>query len=92
MKETGLSSDEKRDVVCKVAYGERQIDLLKKEADLYGTKLSHLQNQVVPWMYGCYVGTTVDGRTGVLVLQYCGVSLSAELKYYAPDIRYSVVT
>ncbi|KAI0683808.1 hypothetical protein C8T65DRAFT_702480 [Cerioporus squamosus] len=91
VKESGLSSDEKRDVVCKVAFGEHRIELLKKEADLYGTKLSHLQNQVVPWMYGCYVGSTVDGRTGVLVLQYCSVPLSSWLKYYSRDIRFQAV-
>ncbi|RPD55455.1 hypothetical protein L227DRAFT_656900 [Lentinus tigrinus ALCF2SS1-6] len=42
-------------------------------------------------MYGCYVGITQDGHTGVLVLQYCGVPLTVELKYYSGNVRFQAV-
>ena len=84
----GQLSDQGRDVVCKVAYGQRQIEVLQKEAELYNTKLRDLQGTVVPLMHGCYVDDTDDGPTGVLVLQYCGVPLTYELRYYSVAIRY----
>ena len=77
-----------RDVVCKVAYGHRQIEVLQKEADLYNTKLRHLQGTVVPLMYGCYIDDTEEGLTGVLVLQDCGDPLEYKLKYYKLELRY----
>ncbi|RDX45516.1 hypothetical protein OH76DRAFT_1387779 [Lentinus brumalis] len=86
----GLTA-QKRTVVCKVAYGERQIQVLRKESDLYHTKLLSLQGTVVPLMYGCYIDDTDDGRMGVLILQYCGVPLTYELKYYALTVRYQAV-
>ena len=76
------------DVVCKVAYGQRQIDVLRKEADFYSTKLRHLQGTVVPLMYGCYIDDTDEGPTGVLVLQDCGIPLEYKLKYYKLELRY----
>ncbi len=84
----GRLTEQRREVVCKVAYGERQIEILRKEADLYNTKLRDLQGRVVPFMYGCYIDDTEEGPTGVLVLQYCGVALTHELKYYTVTIRY----
>ncbi len=83
----GRLTEQRREVVCKVAYGERQIEILRKEADLYNTKLRDLQGRVVPLMYGCYIDDTDEGPTGVLILQYCGVALTYELKYYALTIR-----
>ncbi|RDX41267.1 hypothetical protein OH76DRAFT_246790 [Lentinus brumalis] len=87
----GRLTEQRREVVCKVAYGEHQIEILRKEADLYNTKLRNLQGRVVPFMYGCYIDDTEEGPTGVLVLQYCGVALTYELKYYALTIRYQAV-
>lgn len=83
----GRVLDNRRDVVCKVAYGERQIEALRKEAYMYNTKLFKLQGIIVPLMYGCYVDDTDEGPTGVLVLQYCGVPLTYALRYYALTIR-----
>ncbi|RPD55435.1 hypothetical protein L226DRAFT_224329 [Lentinus tigrinus ALCF2SS1-7] len=85
-----IHPDEQR-VVCKVAYGGRRVDVLKREAKIYSEKLSHLQGDCVPTVFGCFVGTTSEGRTGVLVLQDGGVSLKAKLQYYELDIREKVV-
>ncbi|KAI0689756.1 hypothetical protein C8T65DRAFT_817590 [Cerioporus squamosus] len=87
----GRLTAKKRDVVCKVAYRERQIEALRKEADVYHTKLLSLQGTIVPLMYGCYIGDTDEGHMGVLVLQYCGVPLTYELQYYALTVRYQAV-
>ncbi|RPD55418.1 hypothetical protein L226DRAFT_616047 [Lentinus tigrinus ALCF2SS1-7] len=84
-------TDDRRGVVCKVAYGECQVEILQKEADLYNTKLLDLQGKVVPVMRGCYVDVTDDGPTGVLILQYCGVPLTYELKNYALTVRHQAV-
>ncbi|RPD55429.1 hypothetical protein L227DRAFT_579631 [Lentinus tigrinus ALCF2SS1-6] len=90
MTKAGLTDDRRR-VVCKVAYGERQVEVLQKEADLYNTKLLGLQGKVIPVMHGCYVDVTDKGPTGVLILQYCGVPLTYELKNYALTIRHQAV-
>ncbi|KAJ2987063.1 hypothetical protein NUW54_g9540 [Trametes sanguinea] len=60
----GLTS-ERWDVVCKVAYGERRIEALQREANFYNTKLLQLQGSTVPVMYGCYMGNTEDGSTAL---------------------------
>ncbi|CDO75046.1 hypothetical protein BN946_scf184757.g1 [Trametes cinnabarina] len=42
-------------------------------------------------MYGCYAGDTDDGRTAILVLQYCGTPLKYKLRGYALELRTQVV-
>ncbi|TFK77982.1 hypothetical protein K466DRAFT_668560 [Polyporus arcularius HHB13444] len=86
----GTSPNERR-VVCKVAYGGRRVDALKAEARIYTEKLRHLQGMVVPTIYGCYVGKTNEGHTGILVLQDVGDSLKASLRYYDLALRKQVV-
>ncbi|RPD70707.1 hypothetical protein L226DRAFT_574597 [Lentinus tigrinus ALCF2SS1-7] len=83
-------TDNRRRVVCKVAYGERQVEVLQ-EADLYNTKLLDLQGKVVPVMYGCYIDVTDEGPTGVLILQYCGVPLTYELTNYELTVKHQAV-
>ncbi|OSD03746.1 hypothetical protein PYCCODRAFT_1434133 [Trametes coccinea BRFM310] len=80
-----------RDVICKVAYGQRRIDDLLREADFYNTKLLSLQGTVVPRMHGCYQGNTEDGRTAVLILEYCGEELAGQLQYYHLTVRTQAV-
>ncbi|RPD55431.1 hypothetical protein L227DRAFT_603504 [Lentinus tigrinus ALCF2SS1-6] len=86
----GLTDDRRR-VVCKVAYGERQVEILQKEADVYNTKLLDLQDKIVPLMYGCYIDVTDEGPTGVLILQYCGVPLTYELTNYELTVKHQAV-
>ncbi|RPD54219.1 hypothetical protein L226DRAFT_494662 [Lentinus tigrinus ALCF2SS1-7] len=73
--------------ICKVAYGKRRADLLKKEADLYREKLAPLQGQWVPIIYGCYLGQTVEAWTCILVMQDCGVPLPRPLMMLPPQLR-----
>ncbi|KAL7278572.1 hypothetical protein ACG7TL_007571 [Trametes sanguinea] len=80
-----------RNVICKVAYGQRRIDALLREADFYNTKLLGLQGTVVPRMHGCYRGNTEDGRTAVLILEYCGEELAGQLQYYHLTVRTQAV-
>ncbi|KAJ2985168.1 hypothetical protein NUW54_g10241 [Trametes sanguinea] len=87
----GLTS-ERWDVVCKVAYGERRIEALQREANIYNTKLLQLQGSTVPVMYGCYMGNTEDGSTAVLILQYCGIPLSYELRGYKVAFRVQIAS
>ncbi|OSD03744.1 hypothetical protein PYCCODRAFT_193010 [Trametes coccinea BRFM310] len=86
-----LLSTLERNVVCKVAYGQRRIDDLLREADFYNTKLLGLQGTVVPRMYGCYRGYTEDGHTAVLILEDCGYQLTYKLKFYDVAFRTQVV-
>ena len=73
--------------VCKVAYGKNRVQLLKKEADIYHTKLAALQGNGVPSLYGCWIGQTDKGLTAVLILQDCGEPLSRALNTYPLDFR-----
>ncbi|KAI9057566.1 hypothetical protein FKP32DRAFT_1762357 [Trametes sanguinea] len=88
---SGTLTPRKRDVVCKVAYGQRRIHDLQHEADCYNTKLLGLQGTVVPKMFGCFQGYTGDGHTAVLILEYCGVRLTYDLRLYSPSFRVQVI-
>ncbi|KAI9068200.1 hypothetical protein FKP32DRAFT_1587933 [Trametes sanguinea] len=79
-------------VVCKVAHGRRQIEILKKEADIYNENLRDLQGVAVPEMVGCYIGKTAEGcHVGVLILTDCGEPLEEGLAPYSQSIRQQVV-
>ncbi|TBU41401.1 hypothetical protein BD309DRAFT_965351 [Dichomitus squalens] len=66
-------------VICKVGWGRIHAQKIKKEAELYRDKLSHLQGDGLPWVYGCYDGVTDEGVTRVLVLEDCGQPLHKPL-------------
>ncbi len=73
--------------ICKVAYGRRRAELLKKEADLYRDKLASLQGKWVPAIFGCYLGQTVEAWTCILVMQDCGRPLPCPLYMLPPQSR-----
>ena len=73
--------------VCKVAYGQPQVDRLTKEATVYNTQLSAIQGQGVPKLYGFFQGETGRGLTAVLLMDDCGVALSRPLWQYPLDFR-----
>ena len=85
--ECDQNADNELIVVCKVAYGKNRVQLLKKEADIYHTKLAALQGNGVPSLYGCWIGQTDKGPTAVLILQDCGEPLSRALNTYPLDFR-----
>ncbi|KAI9057563.1 hypothetical protein FKP32DRAFT_1598132 [Trametes sanguinea] len=88
---SGTLTPRRRDVICKVAYGQRRIEALQKEADYYNTNLLSLQGTIIPRMYGCYRGDTEDGPTAVMILEYCGVRLGDSLGLYIASIRTQAV-
>lgn len=59
-------------VVCKVAYGQNAMAVLKREAELYQGKLKQLQGVRVPTCFGYFIGDKDEGLTGCLALDYCG--------------------
>ncbi|TFY66110.1 hypothetical protein EVG20_g4975 [Dentipellis fragilis] len=78
------SSDSKgRDVVCKMAYGKRTIDLLKNEIKIYEGRLRHLQGVYIPVCHGYFLGESQEGRTSCLILDYCG----EPIKKAFPDLE-----
>ncbi|RPD55452.1 hypothetical protein L227DRAFT_615316 [Lentinus tigrinus ALCF2SS1-6] len=77
--------------VCKVVYSMRRVDALKKEAQFYNNQLANLQGDCVPVMYGCFVGATREGVTGVLLMSDCGIPLPGNLARHTPEIRFQAV-
>ncbi|KAI0705629.1 hypothetical protein C8Q76DRAFT_860972 [Earliella scabrosa] len=77
--------------VCKVAYGQPQVDRLTKEATFYNTQLSAIQGQGVPKLYGFFQGETGRGLTAVLLMDDCGVALTRPLWQYPLDFRTKVM-
>ncbi|KAI9060727.1 hypothetical protein FKP32DRAFT_1595044 [Trametes sanguinea] len=84
--------DDGRTAICKVAYGKRGVEALKKEADIYREKLAHLQGKWVPKIFGCYVGETVrEALTCILLMEDCGQPLPRMLYWLPPQQRAQVV-
>ncbi|KAH9923109.1 hypothetical protein B0H21DRAFT_701280 [Amylocystis lapponica] len=68
-------------IVCKFAYGKRNLKRLRHEATIYREHLQDLGGKVVPRFYGLYEGEMEDEEpTGCLVTQYCGEH--AEVPFY----------
>ncbi|KAH9940257.1 hypothetical protein B0H21DRAFT_677837, partial [Amylocystis lapponica] len=68
-------------IVCKFAYGKRNLKRLRHEATIYRERLQDLGGIVVPKFYGLYEGEMEDEElTGCLVTQYCGKH--AEVPFY----------
>ncbi|KAI0705643.1 hypothetical protein C8Q76DRAFT_175117 [Earliella scabrosa] len=78
-------------VVAKIAFGPRRIDVLRAEARVYQTSLSKLQGKYVPLVYGFYVGESYDGPAGVLLMKDCGIRMATALKGHPLNIRLKVV-
>ncbi|EJF59682.1 hypothetical protein BD309DRAFT_969341 [Dichomitus squalens] len=74
--------------ICKVGWGREHAQRVKKEAELCRDKLSHLQGDGLPWIYGCYDGVTDEGVTRVSVMEDCGQSLHVPLVECPPTFRY----
>lgn len=83
-------SSEHVEVVCKVARKEKYVLRLHVEAELYTTSLLNLQGRVVPRFYGLFEGTMGDdeGSVCVMILQYCGPSLSTPFGCFGIPFRY----
>ncbi|KAA1473269.1 hypothetical protein DENSPDRAFT_266736 [Dentipellis sp. KUC8613] len=64
-----------RDVICKLAYGQRSMTGVATEARFYSGKLQHLQGVYVPQYHGHFVGRTDEGPASCIILDYCGKEL-----------------
>ncbi|EIW74713.1 hypothetical protein CONPUDRAFT_147686 [Coniophora puteana RWD-64-598 SS2] len=84
--------DDTESVVCKAGYGKKCTDKLRKEALIYGRKLSGLQGTCVPQIYGYYTGYTAeDGRLSVLVMEDCGQPLPRSLNTLPRSVKKSIL-
>ena len=77
----------KLDVVCKVGWALEAAENVKREAEIYQSKLSELQGKVVPWVHGCYVAFSDTGDIAVLVMAYCGREIPRSLPYMPRGFR-----
>ncbi|KAJ2972942.1 hypothetical protein NUW54_g12163 [Trametes sanguinea] len=73
-----------RVAICKIDCGRQRANVLKDEADVYRDKLAHLQGKWVPKLYGCYLGETNEGLTGILIMEDCGQPLPRPLCWLPP--------
>ena len=73
-------------VVCKYVQGD--ISAALWEAELYTTKLAHLQGQDVPRFYGLF-GSQVayDPPVACMVVEYCGRTVPGWLGDHPMDLR-----
>ena len=69
----------KLDVVCKVGWALEAAENVKREAEIYQSKLSELQGKVVPWVHGCNVAFSDTGDIAVLLMAYCGREIPRSL-------------
>ncbi|KAI0318379.1 hypothetical protein OF83DRAFT_31350 [Amylostereum chailletii] len=87
---TGGTGDlDGKDIVCKlVCGGLYEVQLLAHEAQIYQSKLQHLQGRIVPTCYGYFEGDiSQKGRTGCLVLEYAGEVLEGLFSDYEWSFR-----
>ncbi|TFK78009.1 hypothetical protein K466DRAFT_607420 [Polyporus arcularius HHB13444] len=76
------STGDTKTVICKVAMGRTHFAQLKREGRIYDEHLKGLQGTVVPHVYGFFAGRGFDGKTGVLVMEECGVPLRMHYSHY----------
>ncbi|KLO09413.1 hypothetical protein SCHPADRAFT_907751 [Schizopora paradoxa] len=84
-----------RPYVVKVLRHRNLSNRLRDEANLYRTKLKHLQGDVVPKFYGVLEGKDLEGKdVCCLVLEDCGdYAFTLEIKYHVQEsIRVAILT
>lgn len=73
--------------VCKIAYGDREVRALEREAGFYQHQLRHLQGKYIPCFFGIFVGTSSRGRAAALVTSHEGRELQKPMSYLCLQFR-----
>lgn len=79
-------------VVCKLAYGKRNLKLLRHEVSMYKNELKELQGMILPGFLGYYEAEMEDEElTGCLVTDYCGDHPKVPLHGLPWDMKKEVI-
>lgn len=68
----GQGSDDRREVICKIAEDRKPIMHLRNEAAFYQSELKALQGVLVPHFVGFFRGSVDGFPVECMVLEYCG--------------------